>query len=136
MFDRLMLLAKGRVIYFNEARFAVDYFSSINYKCPELSNPADYFMGIMSIESIEKPDTDDKLELEQSQRDILKIYEETISSFCDNYKKSHLVNDPNNVDPSVRALKDNDPSNKQTSSWCYQFQLLAKRNFLNLTRLP
>ena len=59
MFDRLMLLAKGRVIYFNEAKYAVDYFTSINYKCPELSNPADYFMSIMSIESIEKPDTED-----------------------------------------------------------------------------
>lgn len=75
MFDRLMLLARGKIIYFNEARLAVDYFSSINYKCPELSNPADYFMGIMSIESIEKPDTDDREELERSQRDIAKVYE-------------------------------------------------------------
>jgi hypothetical protein len=46
MMDRLMLLAKGKVIFFNEARFAVDYFSSINYKCPELTNPADHFMSI------------------------------------------------------------------------------------------
>jgi hypothetical protein len=53
MMDRLMLLAKGKVIFFNEARFAVDYFSSINYKCPELTNPADHFMSIMSIESNE-----------------------------------------------------------------------------------
>ncbi len=29
MFDRLMLLARGKIIYFNEARLAVDYFSSI-----------------------------------------------------------------------------------------------------------
>lgn len=54
MMDRLMLIAKGKVIYFNEARFAVDYFSSINHKCPELTNPADHFMSIMSIESIEQ----------------------------------------------------------------------------------
>lgn len=53
MFDRLMLMAMGRIIYFNEARLAVDYFAGINYKCPELSNPADYFMSIMSIESLE-----------------------------------------------------------------------------------
>lgn len=75
MFDRLMLLARGKIIYFNEARLAVDYFAGINYRCPELSNPADYFMGIMSIESIEKPDTDDKDELERSQRHIVKTYE-------------------------------------------------------------
>jgi energy-coupling factor transporter ATP-binding protein EcfA2 len=53
MFDRLMLMAKGRIIYFNEARLAVDHFAAIGYKCPELSNPSDYFMSIMSIETIE-----------------------------------------------------------------------------------
>ena len=63
MFDRLMLMARGKVIYFNEAKLAVDYFQRINFKCPELSNPADYFMSIMSIESIEKPDHDDPEEL-------------------------------------------------------------------------
>ena len=54
MMDRLMLLAKGKIIYFNEASKAVDYFSGINFTCPELSNPADYFMSIMSIETIEQ----------------------------------------------------------------------------------
>lgn len=54
MMDRLMLLAKGKIIYFNEASKAVDYFAGINFTCPELSNPADYFMSIMSIETIEQ----------------------------------------------------------------------------------
>lgn len=51
-----MLLAKGKIIYFNKASLAVDYFTQINYRCPELSNPSDYFMSIMSIESIEEED--------------------------------------------------------------------------------
>jgi hypothetical protein len=48
-----MLLAQGRIIYFNEAKLAVDYFSGLGekYRCPEMSNPADHFMSIMSIES-------------------------------------------------------------------------------------
>ena len=53
MFDRLMLLARGKIIFMNEARLAVDYFSSIQFQCPDLSNPADYFMSMMSIEQIE-----------------------------------------------------------------------------------
>ena len=53
IFDRLMLLARGQVIYFNEAKYAVDHFTQIGYKCPEMSNPADYFMSIMSYETIE-----------------------------------------------------------------------------------
>lgn len=55
IFDRLMLLAQGKIIYFNEAKLAVDYFGSLGdkFRCPELSNPADHFMSIMSIESTE-----------------------------------------------------------------------------------
>ena len=95
MFDKLMLLAKGKIIYFNDANLAVDYFTKINYKCPELSNPADYFMGIMSIESIEKPDTDDQDELQRSQRNIANVYQEKIQLFSDSYMKSDLKNDQN-----------------------------------------
>ena len=53
MFDRLMLLARGKIIYFNKAELSVNYFGGIGFQCPELSNPADYFMTMMSIESIE-----------------------------------------------------------------------------------
>ena len=53
MFDRLMLLAKGKIIYMNEARLAVDYFGSLGFQCPDWSNPADFFMTMMSIGSIE-----------------------------------------------------------------------------------
>jgi hypothetical protein len=51
--DRLMLMAKGKVIFFNKSSLAVDYFNSINFKCPELCNPTDYFMAVMSKETIE-----------------------------------------------------------------------------------
>lgn len=52
-FDRLVLLARGKIIYFNEAKYSVEYFDSIGFKCPELSNPCDFFMTMMSKESIE-----------------------------------------------------------------------------------
>ena len=58
MFDRLMLLAQGKCLYFNDAKLSVDYFAKIGFQIPEQSNPADYFMSIMSIESIEKADVD------------------------------------------------------------------------------
>lgn len=61
-----MLLALGKIIYFNEAKFAVNYFAGINYRCPELSNPADYFMSIMSIESQEQEDYEDKEQMAKS----------------------------------------------------------------------
>lgn len=99
-----MLLAKGKVIYFNRAELAVDYFSTINYKCPELSNPADYFMAIMSIESIE---TEDK-EQEEQELHISKMYEDRIQMFSDSYQASNLKNNCKEVSKAVRPLKVDD----------------------------
>ena len=53
LFDVLSLLARGKIIYFNKASLSVDYFTKIGFVCPEMSNPCDYFMSMMSIESIE-----------------------------------------------------------------------------------
>ena len=56
MFDKLMLIAQGKIIYFNEASSAVEYFGSIGREVPELTNPADYFMTIMSKDGIDVTD--------------------------------------------------------------------------------
>lgn len=56
-FDRLMLLVEGKIIYFNKASLAVDYFSqiecdNIRFACPSKSNPADFFMDMMTKDNI------------------------------------------------------------------------------------
>ena len=60
VFDRLMLMAAGKIIYYNKASLAVDYFSGIGYPCPEMTNPADYFMSIMSVEAQEASDEEEQ----------------------------------------------------------------------------
>lgn len=84
--DRLMLLAKGKIIYFNEARLSVDYFSSIGWKCPELTNPSDYFMAIMSIETIESEEADKGNEDQRDQ--IMEQYQKRINFFNNKYLNS------------------------------------------------
>jgi len=59
MFDKLMLMAAGKVIYFSKASKSEAYFDSIGYKVPEFSNPADYYMAMMSIESYDVEDSPD-----------------------------------------------------------------------------
>lgn len=58
-------MAQGHIIYQNSSLKAIDYFASIGYKCSESMNPADFFMNIISIESLEDTDTDDKEELKK-----------------------------------------------------------------------
>ncbi|KAI8836642.1 ABC-2 type transporter-domain-containing protein [Chytridium lagenaria] len=43
LFDDLLLLSDGRVMYYGETKNAVPYFTQHHFKCPIRSNPADYF---------------------------------------------------------------------------------------------
>ncbi|RKP22687.1 P-loop containing nucleoside triphosphate hydrolase protein, partial [Syncephalis pseudoplumigaleata] len=43
LIDDLMLMAEGRVLYMGEAEKSIDYFARYGYRCPQYSNPADFF---------------------------------------------------------------------------------------------
>lgn len=88
-----MLLALGKIIYHNKASLSVDYFKNIGFACPSLSNPADYFMGMMSIESEEIEDVEDKMARQKSQTLIFNDYVVKIRDFAENYERSELKND-------------------------------------------
>ena len=51
MFDRLMLLSEGKLMYSGTAVDAVKYFGSLGFNCPEAYNPADYFLDLLSIDT-------------------------------------------------------------------------------------
>jgi ABC-type multidrug transport system ATPase subunit len=44
LFDRLLLLGRGRTVYFGPNAQMLDYFASIGYECPEWENPANFIM--------------------------------------------------------------------------------------------
>lgn len=102
-----MLLAEGRTIFFDDKDKAVDYFSSIGYPCPPLTNPTDYFINIMSIESIEVEDvceTDTDL-CRKAQDKVQKIYQEKVSHFIMNYDTSAMSKDPDEFVQGMEKLK-------------------------------
>ncbi|KAL4441911.1 hypothetical protein ABPG74_003662 [Tetrahymena malaccensis] len=47
-FDRVLLLIEGQLIYQGLQTNTISYFSQMGYQCPKNSNPADYFMSLMS----------------------------------------------------------------------------------------
>jgi len=75
-----LLLARGEVSYFGPATDAVAYFSGLSLSCPSFSNPADYFMDIISDDT-----RSEQIQVESEARVtmILNAYKET-----ENFKKS------------------------------------------------
>ncbi|XP_059165209.1 broad substrate specificity ATP-binding cassette transporter ABCG2-like [Physella acuta] len=48
LFDHLLLLSHGHVVYDGPTGDTLDYFSSLGYVCPEHQNPADYFLDVIN----------------------------------------------------------------------------------------
>lgn len=51
LFDDLILMVAGRLVYQGPSADSVPYFTQMGFKSPEFSNPPDYFMSIMHHES-------------------------------------------------------------------------------------
>jgi ABC-type multidrug transport system ATPase subunit len=137
-FDQLMLMANGEIIFFNDSRLAQKYFSDIGFSVPMLANPADYYMSMMSKESIEA-----ELEVAgKSPEEIESLadskYRQRIELFKTTYQSSDLRNNPEKIlkekQGTFAPIKEDTSSNRV--NWCSEFLLLARRNTLNQLRLP
>jgi ABC-type multidrug transport system ATPase subunit len=49
LFDELLLLSQGQVMYQGSIQSVVSYFARFGYQCPQYTNPSDYiFMNILN----------------------------------------------------------------------------------------
>ncbi|KAL7982106.1 hypothetical protein Chor_001163 [Crotalus horridus] len=51
VFDKLTLLAAGRLLYHGPAQNALEYFKTIGYECEPYNNPADFFLDVINGDS-------------------------------------------------------------------------------------
>lgn len=79
-FDRLLLIAQGKIVYFNEAHLSVDYFTSIGYTVPDLCNPADHYMTMISAENPNETEIDGR---QKTEAECLRDYSKKIAYLCD-----------------------------------------------------
>ncbi|XP_050698008.1 protein scarlet-like isoform X2 [Eriocheir sinensis] len=49
MFDKLLLLAEGRVAYMGSSVGALEFLESLGHKCPSTFNPADYYIHTLAV---------------------------------------------------------------------------------------
>eukprot|EP01126_Amoeba_proteus_P050240 TRINITY_DN591_c0_g1_i18.p1 TRINITY_DN591_c0_g1~~TRINITY_DN591_c0_g1_i18.p1 ORF type:complete len:459 (-),score=68.82 TRINITY_DN591_c0_g1_i18:184-1560(-) len=48
LFDNLLLLSKGRVVYIGPTNKVLRHFTSVGYPCPQHENPADHVLNVVS----------------------------------------------------------------------------------------
>ncbi|CAG8492709.1 17935_t:CDS:2 [Acaulospora morrowiae] len=48
LFDKLLLLGRGKTLYFGEREDAIAYFDGLGFACPPYANPADHFLSLVN----------------------------------------------------------------------------------------
>ena len=78
-----MLIGQGKILYYNDASKASEYFATIGYRVPDMSNPADYFMTVLSpANAIDDDDVSD-VRVIKHEAEILKDYTKKINYILD-----------------------------------------------------
>ena len=62
MFDRFFLLTQGRIAFFGTLSDALVYFEEIGYPCPSLVNPADYFIDLITFDTKNPRESQDRID--------------------------------------------------------------------------
>lgn len=94
---------QGHVVYDNEVMKGMDYFRDFQDDVPKRCNPFDYFMELMSIETlIEKTESEPDTELNMEV--IEKAYQELIAFLSAKYHSSELEKDVTFMHPDIQEL--------------------------------
>ncbi|CDW73845.1 abc transporter family protein [Stylonychia lemnae] len=119
IFDRLILMADGHIMYQGLARDSTKYFSSIGLNCPLFSNPADYYMKVLTINYPKQESDEKKLTF------MMNSY--------DQRQKSIVQKEQSQI--KIQEFDFNESRIQQTG-FCFQMKQLIGRNSLNQRRDP
>ncbi|KAI8887216.1 hypothetical protein K501DRAFT_212304, partial [Backusella circina FSU 941] len=159
LFDQLILLAKGRVIYSGSQTNVQNYFGTIGYSCPPGFNIADYLIDL-TMEAVET-DTTEQGEVHISSRPVDVVVEDSsrndgdaessdgltphlrklASSYAQSPVSTELDNEISELIESSESNSDNQGNGNgilshERPGFITQFRILADRTFKNLYRNP
>ncbi|XP_018021065.1 protein white [Hyalella azteca] len=130
MFDRVLLMAEGRVAFLGDADAAYLFFSRVGLPCPPNYNPADFFISTLAIQ----PGKDEACRA-------------AIATLCDEFASSHdgqmvaqAIEDNMVADESGFPYSPLEEARVRRSPyrarWLTQFRWVMWRSWLEVTREP
>ncbi|KAJ2742905.1 hypothetical protein GGI20_004146 [Coemansia sp. BCRC 34301] len=130
MFDKVILLSQGHVVYFGPTALTIGYFSNIGYQCPVHENPADYFVDLMTLDYR----SDEALAASKMRVAELAycFIQHKIRLAAEDYAKAVFIYDqdilPEKPESAISLAL------PTRNSWIYEYKTLARRDWLNLMR--
>ena len=142
LFDDMILLNHGKIVYQGEVKNLVPYFDNIGYKCPEYTNPSDFiFMNILNPLDLQNNENTninvEQFKVQNDTEDISINYIEKKDKFIlDSYKISGMENNVkekcNEINSNTKNLSEKNA--KYVARIGLQYKFLIKRHFNNIIR--
>lgn len=121
LFETLLLLSEGKLVYFGKATEAINYFSALGFTCPSHFNPADYFMDITS------PDKRDE-ERERDSSTRIQLLTNSFSPSAEVRVDLHQKSMEEQAEEGMAKFA------KYASTWTTQIAVLMRRSWWQATR--
>ncbi|EGC39255.1 hypothetical protein DICPUDRAFT_27275, partial [Dictyostelium purpureum] len=146
LFDRILLLSKGNIVYYGPTKDIVGHFASLGYDCPYDSNPADYILDLITVnlqnEKIQE-ESNNRLKylIEGYRNSKIKQQIQSIDNNSDenNSNINSLDNDKLSIDNKGTDKKEKKEKKEfkienRNTSLLLQTYLLTKRSLLHIAR--
>lgn len=132
MFDKILLMAEGRVVFLGSPVEANIFFTKLDAACPSNHNPADFYIQLLAIVPTQEDDCRQKIQnicdAYESSEYAQRLYKE-LGQYKENKLKSIYSNgwmDPQNV--AKRS--------PYKASWIAQFKAVMWRSWLSMKKEP
>ncbi|KRK06073.1 protein white isoform X2 [Drosophila yakuba] len=122
LFDKILLMAEGRVAFLGTPSEAVDFFSYVGAQCPTNYNPADFYVQVLAVVPGREIESRDR-----------------IAKICDNFAISKVARDMEQLLATKNLDKPLEhPENGYTykATWFMQFRAVLWRSWLSVLKEP
>ncbi|KAK3126816.1 hypothetical protein QOZ80_7AG0563250 [Eleusine coracana subsp. coracana] len=127
LFDRLCLLAYGRMVYFGLASEAIEFFDANGYTCPLRRNPSDYFLTLINKDFEESYDAEECTLTLPSAGKVIQTLVDSVKSSRPNFRMENEACTTDQLQ-SASLLK------KRQATFLTKSVVLTKRSLVNMHR--
>ncbi|KAJ1808844.1 hypothetical protein LPJ56_003918 [Coemansia sp. RSA 2599] len=128
IFDKVILLSQGSVVYFGPTAESISYFASIGYQCPVHENPADFFVDLMTL------DYRSKETLSSSKERVVSLIEQFNEYTAAQNGASSEKQSVASGYRSNNAIAAYQEESTARNNWFYEYSTLARRDWINTSR--
>ncbi|KAG0328204.1 hypothetical protein BGZ99_005870 [Dissophora globulifera] len=136
LFDDLLLLSQGKVVYFGKAQTAAAYFEGLGHECPVGWNVADYFLDLITLHQENGASENSST----SQEDFAKKYADYVANNPEAYltevmKQQQNISEKVERDALLSRFK-KEYTTQYAATTLTQTVLITQRSLTNLARHP